>query len=339
MSYNKKKVVRRSSFVVRRFLIGLILITGCAKKPTEVYDARVMLGTVVEIKIVDADPQKARQALSAAFNEISRIEKLMSHFDRDSVLSQLNKRGYSTNQELSALILQAVEISRISDGGFDVTVGPLMNLWDFKAKVPRVPTIQQIRQALANIGYKKIDFDSNKNRIMIKKGIDIDLGGIAKGYATDKAVAILQKEGIGTALVNAGGDIRAIGDREWHIGLKNPRGKDILASIIVKNRAVVTSGDYERYFIKGGRRYHHILDPHTGYPAEQCQSVTVIAPSASAAVALAKGIFVAGPAKGLAIASSQPQTETIIIDTQGRLHVSTGLVKTGNVYKVKSEKQ
>ncbi|MDD5259468.1 MAG: FAD:protein FMN transferase [bacterium] len=298
------------------------------------YDARVMLGTVIEIKIVDTDSQKARQALSAAFDEISRIEKLMSHFNRDSALSHLNKKGYTEDKELYALISKAVEISKITDGGFDVTVGPLMSLWDFKAQTPRVPSTQQISQKLKNIGYKYINFDSNKSRIMIKKGIDIDLGGIAKGYATDQAVAILQEQGIHTALVNSGGDIRAIGDKEWRIGLKNPRGNDILVAITVKNKAVITSGDYERYFIKDGRRYHHILDPHTGYPADQCQSVTVIAPTATAAVALAKGIFVAGPEKGLGIVTSQSQTETIIIDNQGSLYASPGLVKKGNTYLV-----
>ncbi|MDD5492464.1 MAG: FAD:protein FMN transferase [bacterium] len=301
----------------------------------EVYDARVMLGTVVEIKIIDADPQKARQALNAAFNEISRIEKLMSHFDPHSALSQLNKLGYSENRELNDLILEAIEFSKISDGGFDITVGPLMNLWDFKAPVPRVPAVRQIKQSLAEVGYKKIIFDSNKNRIMIKRGIDIDLGGIAKGYATDQAIAILQKEGIRTALVNSGGDIRAIGDKEWQIGLKNPRDQGILAAIRIKNKSVVTSGDYERYFIKEGKRYHHIINPGTGYPADQCQSVTIIAPTATAAVALAKGVFVAGPVQGMEIASSQAQTETIIIDNQGRLYVSAGLIKKGNTYHMK----
>ncbi|MDD5132804.1 MAG: FAD:protein FMN transferase [bacterium] len=337
MSYNKKKAVGRWSLVVGCFLIGLILITGCAKQPVEVYDARVMLGTVVEIKIIDADPQKAKQALTAAFAEISRLEKLMSHFDQDSALSRLNKQGYSGDMELCALISQAVEISKITDGGFDVTVGPLMNLWDFKAKVPRVPSLQQIRNTLKNIGYKYINIDSNKNRIMIKKGIDLDLGGIAKGYAADQAIAVLQKEGICTALVNAGGDIRAIGDKEWDIGLKNPRGNDILAAITVKDKAVVTSGDYERYFIKEGKRYHHILNPNTGYPADLCQSVTVIAPTATAAVALAKGVFVAGPLKGLKLAASQAQTEAIIIDNQGRLYVSAGLAKKGNTYLLKKD--
>lgn len=302
----------------------------------EVYDAREMLGTVIEINIVDADSQKAQQALEDAFKEISRIEKLMSHFDPNSALSQLNRHGYSADKELYALIVKAVEISKITDGGFDVTVGPLMNLWDFKAKVPRVPSVQQIRQAKANIGYKNINIDTNKNGIVIKKGIDIDLGGIAKGYATDQAIAILQKEGVHTALVNSGGDIRAMGNKKWHIGLKNSRGNNILADIIVENEAVVTSGDYERYFIKDGKRYHHIIDPYTGYPADQCQSVTVIAPTATVAVALAKGIFVAGPAKGLSLAASQPGTETIIIDQQGNQHISKGLMKKGNVYRIKS---
>ncbi len=317
------------------FIVLIISLFGCKPKEQEVYDARVMLGTVIEIKIVDADTQKANQALTAAFAEISRIEKLMSHFDPDSILSRLNRQGFSEDRELNDLILQALELSRITAGGFDITVGPLMNLWDFKATIPRVPATRQISQALINISYKKINFDSNKNRIMIKKGIDIDLGGIAKGYATDQAIAVLQKEGIHTALVNSGGDIRAIGNKEWNIGLKDPRSNNILAAIRVKDKAVVTSGDYERYFIKDGKRYHHILDPRTGYPAGLCQSVTVIAPTATAAVALAKGIFVAGPVIGLEIAASQPETETIIIDNQGRVHVSAGLVKKENTYHLK----
>jgi thiamine biosynthesis lipoprotein len=337
MSYNKRKTKNQRSKIKIIVLMALLLAIGCAKKPAEVYDARVMLGTVIEIKIIDADPQKAQRALSAAFNEISRIEKVMSHFDPDSVLSQLNDLGYSDSRELLTLALKAVELSKITDGGFDVTVGPLMNLWDFKAKVPRVPAVHQVRQTLKSIGYKNINIDSNKNRIMIKKGIDIDLGGIAKGYATDQAIAVLQKEGIHTALVNSGGDIRVIGDREWHVGLKDPRGTAILAAIKVKNRAVVTSGDYERFFIKENKRYHHILDPRTGYPADLCQSVTVIAPTATDAVALAKGIFVAGPVKGMLIAASRPKTETIIIDNQGCLYASAGLVKKGNTYMVQED--
>jgi FAD:protein FMN transferase len=328
MSYNNlKSQISYFKFHIISFLLILFLV-GCSKQPVEVYDARVMLGTVIEIKVIDPDPQKAKQALENSFGEISRIEKLMSHFDPNSALSQLNRRGYSEDKELYALISKSVEISKITDGGFDVTVGPLMNLWDFKAQTPQVPAAQQINHTLKNIGYKYINIDSNKNRIMIKKGIDIDLGGIAKGYATDQAIAVL---------VNAGGDIRAIGNKEWHIGLKNPRGNDILAAITVKNKAVVTSGDYERYFIKEGKRYHHILNPNTGYPADLCQSVTVIAPTATAAVALAKGIFVAGPLKGLKIAASQAQTETIIIDNRGRLYVSAGLVKKGNTYQLKKD--
>jgi FAD:protein FMN transferase len=337
MSYNnlKSQISYFKSHIISFLLI--LFLAGCTKQPVEVYDARVMLGTVIEIKVIDPDPQKAKQALENSFGEISRIEKIMSHFDPHSALSQLNRRGYSEDKELYALISKSVEISKITDGGFDVTVGPLMNLWDFKAQVPQVPLAQQINHTIKNVGYKYINIDSNKNRIMIKKGIDIDLGGIAKGYATDQAIAVLQKQGIHTALVNAGGDIRAIGNKEWHIGLKNPRGNDILAAIMVKNKAVVTSGDYERYFIKQGKRYHHILNPSTGYPADLCQSVTVIAPTATAAVALAKGIFVAGPVKGLKIAASQAQTETIIIDNQGRLYVSAGLVKKGNTYQLKKD--
>lgn len=335
MSYNKNKTVRRWSFVVGRLLISFILISGCAKKPeTAMYDARVMLGTVIEIKVIDADPQKAKKALEDSFNEISRIEKLMSHFNPNSALSQLNRQGYSEDKELCALMAKAIEISKFTDGGFDVTVGPLINLWDFKAKVPRVPSPQQVKQAQANTGYKNINIDSNKNRIVIKKGIDIDLGGIAKGYAVDQAIDVLEKEGIRTALVNAGGDIRAIGNKDWYIGLKDPRSEGILAGIKVKNKAVVTSGDYERYFMKNGKRYHHILNPRTGYPAEECQSVTIIAPTATAAVALAKGIFVAGPEKGLAMITSWPGCEVIIIDAQGSLHVSGGLAKKGNTYQV-----
>lgn len=350
MSYNKRKInnspvpaflicpagqISRGKLQIIVLLL-ILFVTGCAKQPTEVYDARVMLGTVIEIKIIGANPQ-AKIALEDAFREIRRIEKIMSHFDRASALSQLNKRGYSEDKELYALILKAVEISKVTDGGFDVTVGPLMNLWDFQAKYPRVPTIRQIKQVLKSVGYKKINIDSQKNKIMIKKGIDIDLGGIAKGYAADQALEVIIKDGIHTALINAGGDIRAIGNKEWHIGLKNPRGNGVLAAIIVKNGAVVTSGDYERYFIKEGKRYHHILNPSSGYPADQCQSVTVIAPTATEAVALAKGIFVAGPEKGLNLTATQSKIESIIIDNQGHLYSSKGLLKIGDTYRIKED--
>ncbi|MBI5554236.1 MAG: FAD:protein FMN transferase [Elusimicrobia bacterium] len=338
MSCHKRKIKNLKSKIKSIVLLLLLLITGCAQPPAEVYGARVMLGTVVEIKIIDPDPRQAEIALEDAFREIKRIEKLMSHFDRNSALSQLNRQGYSADKELYALILKAVEISQVTNGGFDITVGPLMNLWDFKAQSPRVPTTRQIRQALKNVGYKKINIDSQKIKIVIKEGIDIDLGGIAKGYAVDQALEVLIRQGIHTALINAGGDIRVVGNKEWRIGLKNPRGNEILAAIIVKSGAVVTSGDYERYFIKEGKRYHHILNPGSGYPADQCQSVTVIAPTAAAAVALAKGIFVAGPEKGLKLTATQPKIESIIIDNQGRQHVSRGLIKKGNTYWLKTVK-
>jgi thiamine biosynthesis lipoprotein len=216
--------------------------------------------------------------------------------------------------------------SRKTDGAFDITVAPLVELWGFFTDEPRLPSPEEVRENLALVGYERVALEDGK-LVKLVHGTRIDLGGIAKGYAVGEGIAALETRGITSALIDAGGDIYALGRRGddlWKVGIRSPRGEELLGYIEVEDLAVMGSGDYERFFMKDGVRYHHILDPSTGYPAMQVTGVTVVYPDPMMADAWATALFVAGPEKGIALAESEPDLETIMVKTDGGLAVSTG---------------
>jgi len=290
---------------------------------------RLLLGTVVEITVYDQRPQRFAPAVEAAFDEMSRLEALTSFYRRDSDAARLSAmRGdLAVAPETLEILAQGLEVGKASDGAFDMTLGRLKALWGFGSAHPRLPAPSEIEAALAASGQGVLAVADG--RVIKRTNAWIDLGGIAKGYIIDHAVAVLKQAGVTCAAVNAGGDLRLIGQRAaaWRIGIRHPRQVDVLlATLVLKEPlAVVTSGDYERFFEQNGVRYHHLFDPTTGMPARRCQSVTVVSRQAVWADALATAVFVLGPEQGLALLERYPQTWGLIVAADGTTVVSPGL--------------
>ena len=285
------------------------------------------MDTEVEIIL----PQGSGEDFAAAFNEMRRIEKLMDIHDPESEISRINRLGskeaIKVSKEIFGVLKEALEYSRLTSGAFDASIRPLSHLWGAKGKLKEVPEAREIEKQLPLVNYRNIIMNERNQTVEFKKkGMVLDFGAIAKGYALDQAVKVLQGRGIKEALINAGGDIGVIGERVWKVGLQHPRKEnEVLTVIKLKNRAIATSGDYQRYFMKEGQRYHHIINPKTGYPALKCTSVTILAPQATQADILATSIFILGPEKGMKLIESSEDVEGIIIDSQGKILLSSGL--------------
>jgi len=319
-------------FTNLRKLIPLLLIAlplaGCEQRPQRVSHSQLLMGTVVEIAVT-APPEQAEPAIDAAFSEMRRIENLMSpQLELSEVWKLSHSAGPVTVSEDTARVLSlGQQVARLSGGAFDMTLGALKRLWGVESDAPRVPSAAEIGTALRDIGPDALQLEG---LIVAKRNpaLQVDLGGIAKGYALDRATAVLRQAGIRHASVNAGGDLRLLGDRgdrPWRIGIQHPRRTgELLATLDLRDTAVVTSGDYERYFERDGIRYHHLFDPQTGLPARGCQSVTVVADEAMLADALATAAFVLGPERGLALLRQQ-QVEGILVTAGGEVLVTPGL--------------
>jgi thiamine biosynthesis lipoprotein len=292
----------------------LVFLSGCQQNQQLYKDNRVMMGTFVEI----ISPEQ--RAANIAFAEIQRLDNLLSKYKEESEISRLNKTGeLAVSAETFYVIKKALDFWQVSDGAFDISVGPLMDLWGFTDKKYRKPQEAEIKKTLELVGSDKIilNFSNNVVKFMLP-GIKIDLGAIAKGYALDCAVKKLKENKIKSCLINAGGQVYCLGNKfgqPWKIAVKNPRGNDIVDYLKLEDQSASTSGDYEQYFIKDKKRYTHILNPKTGYPADSgIVSVTVIAPDCLTADALATSIFVLGKNKGLELARKFPEVELKIIE-------------------------
>lgn len=282
---------------------GLI---GCSQKPYH-KESRFLMWTIVEITSRD------KLAANAALDEIKRIEKIANKFDPSSEVSQLNTNGeIKASKDLLNLARESIKIYNLSAGAFDITINPLADLWKSKIKeaassqkeVP-LPSPEQIKDKLKFVGSDKIFIDESNSIIKLTQpGVTIDLGGIAKGYAVDMAVKRLKEFGVNSALINAGGNIYCLGkknNRKWHIGIQHPRNPNkIYFYLDLENQAAATSGDYQQFFVSGGSRFSHIIDPHTGYPVKNSIiSVTIITDNATDADGLSTTFFVLGKEKGV----------------------------------------
>ncbi|MCX5706170.1 MAG: FAD:protein FMN transferase [Candidatus Omnitrophica bacterium] len=277
-------------------------------------DNCLAMGTFVEV----VSPSKTAAAI--VFDEFRRIENLLSKYNPDSEVSKLNRIGkLKVNPETFYVINKAREFYLLSDGAFDITVAGLMDLWGFTDKKYRVPSEAEIKMALGLVGSDKIVLRDSDSMIQFKlPKMKIDLGGIAKGYALDCAVKKLKANNIKSCLINCGGQVFGLGDRfgkPWKVAIKNPR-KDRLETLLeLKNQSAATAGDYEQYFIKEGKRYCHILNPKSGYPADSgIKSVTVIASEGLTADALATAVFVLGRGKGEALEKKFPGIKVKLTD-------------------------
>jgi thiamine biosynthesis lipoprotein len=308
----------------------LLIILGCQSGDEKLFkETKIVMGTIVEITVAHRSEASARAAIIEAMGELQRVDDLMSNYKPGSVVSEINREGASrkiqVEEGLFQLLRDAVSISRASQGAFDVTILPVAELWGFD-KGGMVPHPDMIANRLLLVGYDGIFFDKSMLSVgLMRIGMGLDLGAIAKGWAVDRAMEKLRSLGIQNAIIDAGGDLRIIGSRPgkgfWRIGVQHPRESGaLLVAFDLRDTAIVTSGDYERFFVADGVRYHHILDPATGQPARGCQSVTVLAATAAEADACATATFVLGPEKGLAFLRSRPGVRGLIVGADGSLH-------------------
>ncbi len=275
----------------------------------EMSASKELMGTHFEITAIHSSIDSCKKAIYYAFKEIERIEKFASNYKDSTEISNVNNNAASypvkVSFELYELIKRSLVYSELYDGYFDISVGPLTDYWGFNSDHPlkTPPDSSLIKYLLGFVGYKNIVLNSNDTTISyLKKGLKIDLGGIAKGYALDRAIKILHDRGIKNFLLNGGGDIYAGGrkskDAKWVIGVKDPReNQNVVKRIEVEDCAVLTSGDYERYSIINGIRYHHIFNPKNGFPAKDCQSATVILENCEEGVMFSKILFICGKEK------------------------------------------
>ena len=263
--------------------------------------SKFIVGATCEVKFYTEKDSIANTIISEFDAELIRIDSLLNRFSELSLVSELNRtQGIKAPQDIIQLVLLSDSVSQITHGLFDISIAPLLELWGFYEHELNKPDTAEINQAKNLVDYKKIQV--GKDSIIIPEGMKLDLGGIAQGFAADRVKMILKKYNVISALINIGGEIALIGQspkgRPWRIGIKHPRGEGIIETVELKDEALSTSGDYEKFFIINNKRYPHIINPKTGFPALSFVSVTIFASSAAFADAIATAVAVMGPDKG-----------------------------------------
>jgi len=326
--------------VIAGFLILITLmlsltscgLTSCTKNLKMYEETRSLMGTFATITVYSSDEETGREAISDAFTRIEDIESKASIFDEQAEAFHLNRDGYLNNpsDDLFKLITMSLDYSQITEGYFDITVQPLLDLWGPGELWKESEEVQQTRinETMELIGSVNIGIEDNRIYFELE-GVKITLGGIAKGYAADEALQVLRDRGIKHALVNIGGDMSALGSKPggepWRIVLVNPDDtSQSLATFIFSDKSITTSGNYQRYF-DPNKEVHHILNPKTGYSANECISVTIIAENGTRADILATSVFVMGPEDGLGLVESLDSVECFIVDANRVIHQSSGL--------------
>lgn len=304
--------------------------------PKLVQRTHTAMGTQNLFVAYEADEARVEAAFREAFEEIDRLERLLTVWRPESDVSRINvaagKGAVPVAPETFEVIEKAVELSRLTDGKFDITFGALSGLWRFDHDKDNVlPNMEEVRKRLPLIDWTRIRLDPKARTVQLERpGMSMHLGGIGKGYAVDRVVALLRKRGLSNFMVQSGGDLYVAGrrgDRPWRVGVRDPRAPEgtYFASIELTDATFSTSGDYERFFIQGERRYHHIIDPDLGEPATACRSVTIMTPDATTAEGLSKGVFILGPERGLALIEKIPGAGAVIVDAKNQLHISRRL--------------
>jgi thiamine biosynthesis lipoprotein len=312
-------------------LLTFFLSCRSDKQSVPVEESQFLLDTLVRISVYDhhKTSQKTQQTIDRAFNLMREIEGRTSvHIDTSEVTRIVQKAGrdyVNVSDETLWILKQSMEVSKHTRGLFDVSIGSIKALWGFDREPFRVPDPASIQSLLSHVNYRDILF--RDNAVMLRSSpMRIDLGGIAKGYIIDRAVEFLKEAGIQSGIVEAGGDLRIWGKHPhrdaWKIGIKHPRGKanGLIGVLSTQAVSIATSGDYERFFIRNGKRYHHLLDPRTGYPASGCVSVTIVTESAILADAYATAVFIMGPEQGMQFIEQSEGIEGLILfEREGRL--------------------
>jgi thiamine biosynthesis lipoprotein len=300
-----------------------------------------VMGTEATFSLWTTDDAAATdRAFTAAYEEIRRVEQLMTDWEHpgepESDVIRINKAAGKSAVRVSAetivVIQTSLDMSRRSEGTFDITFAAMRGLWKFDEDMDRtLPSKDEVERRRKLINWRDVIVDAKARTVKLRRaGMRIGLGGIAKGYAVDRVAAVLRAAGYQDFMVQAGGDLYVSGRKgaaNWMVGVRDPRGgpRDIIARMPIENRAFSTAGDYERSFVFGGRRYHHIIDPRTGFPATASRAVTIFAPNAFLADALDDAVFILGPEKGLALVASYPDCGALIVDANNKVWTSPTL--------------
>jgi thiamine biosynthesis lipoprotein len=293
--------------------------------------------TFVAFTTPEVDESAARSAMAKALAEVVRLEAILSEWRNDSEIGQLNQQPgewVKLGPESLEVIKKGLWAGSVSEGVFDITFQAMSGVWKFGSASdpkPRVPTRAEIESRRKLVDYRRVDVDDTAARVRVGKGQQVGLGGIAKGYIVDRAARVLRAAGLQAFLVQAGGDLYGAGRKPdgspWVSGIQDPRGNvgEFFATIALEDHAFSTAGDYARSYVVNGKRYHHIIDPRTGYPATACRSVTVWAKDAFLADAVDDIVFILGPEKGLPLVESLEDVGVVIVDANNRVTVSRRL--------------
>lgn len=321
--------MNKKGFLISGVLIIIVIaIMGLTKYESDPVQSqtRFLMDTYCTIQV--PGNKGVLKAIDNAFKRIEAIDIKFNALNPESQIYDFNNNNIPiTDEEIITLIQTALDVCEISGGTFDITIFPLIDLWGFFSETPDLPQQEEIDESLKAVGRNNIAIEDRK-LVKYNEKTKIDLGAIAKGYAISEAIKVLKKAGIESALVDAGGDIYALGTykgKPWKIGIKNPRGDGVIGVLELSDMAVVTSGDYERYFEKDGIKYNHILDPRTGYSAKEMASVTVISPDPILADAWSTAIFVMGKEKGLELMKRNKSIETLMITADGEKFYSSNM--------------
>lgn len=314
-------------------VLAVILMTGAKQEKLAVKEFYAM-GTIMQLKVYG---KKCDEAIKEAVKRIEEIENRMSVFKDESEISMINKNAGLEQQKVSEdtyyILNKAKRYCNISDGAFDVTIRPIVGLWKIGSEKPKFPDKNEIENKLKLVNYKNILLDDEKRTIGLKyKDQAIDVGGIAKGYAADEVKKILIKNGIKSAIINLGGNIVVLGsktdNKPWKVGIQDPlkpRG-EFAGTISAVNKSIVTSGNYERYFEAEGKRYHHIIDPRTGYPSEsEIISVSVISELSIDGDGLSTGLYIMGINKAYSLIEALEGVDAVFVTSDKKIYVTSGI--------------
>ncbi|MGB1307724.1 MAG: FAD:protein FMN transferase [Oceanihabitans sp.] len=302
----------------------------------EVYNKTLkLMGSRFDISVVASSKTEGIKYISLAIEEITRIEKLISSWDSNSQTSEINRNAgikpVKVDQELFELIQRALKISKLTNGAFDISYASMDKIWKFDGSMTTMPSPEKIKKSVEKVGYHNIFLNEKACTVFLKlKGMKIGFGAIGKGYAADKAKALLQSQGVKAGIINASGDLNAWGkqpnNKDWQVAIVNPLNKQkVFSWMPINNSAVVTSGNYEKYVKFNNQLYSHIIDPRTGYPSKGILSVSIFTKSAELADALATSVFVMGKDTALYFINQLKGVECIIIDEENKIHKSKNI--------------
>lgn len=317
---------------------GLLTISCFSQENKYVTVKRTMklMGSRFDISVVSVDEELGYINIEEATAEITRIEKMISAWDENSETSLINRNAgikpVKVSLELFKLIERSIQISVLTDGAFDISYSSMDNIWKFDGTMKNMPTEAEIKRSVSKVGYKKIILNVENQTVFLKqKGMKISFGAIGKGYAADKAKELLVSKQVVGGIINAAGDLTTWGTdvsgKKWIIGIVNPLSKDKIVSWLpVVESAVATSGNYEKYVTFNGKRYTHIIDPRTGYPASGITQVSIFAKNAELCDALATAVFIMGKDAGLSLINQLGGPEVILFDSENKVHKSSGIL-------------